>query len=168
MNALTRAFPHPLLSAALLGTWLLLHNSLAPGQILLGGILALMLSWWVTRVWPEPVRLRRPGLWLRTLGRLLWDIVIANLEVARLILSRRPVDTLRPGFIAMPLDLENEFAIAVLAATITLTPGTISVEVLPDPPRLLIHCLDVADDAALIATLKNRYEAPLKEMFAPC
>lgn len=167
MNALARVFPHPLLSAALLGTWLLLHNSLAPGQILLGGILALTLSWWVTRVWPEPVRLRRPGRWLRYLGRLLWDIVIANLEVARLIL-RRPVTTLRPGFIAMPLDLEDEFALAVLAATITLTPGTISVEVLPDPPRLLIHCLDVVDEATLIATLKYRYEAPLKEMFAPC
>ena len=167
MNAIARAFPRPLLSAALLGTWLLLHNSLAPGQILLGGILALTLSWWVTRVWPEPVRLRRPGRWLRYLGRLLWDIVVANLEVAWLILSR-PATSLRPGFIEMPLELENEFAIAVLATTLTLTPGTVSVEVIPDPRRLLIHCLDVADEATLIATLKNRYETPLKEMFAPC
>jgi multicomponent K+:H+ antiporter subunit E len=167
MNAIARLFPQPLLSAALLGTWLLLHNSLAPGQILLGGTLALTLAWWVTRIWPEPVRLRQPGQWLRYLGRLLWDIVIANLEVARLILSRSAI-SVRPGFITMPLELENEFAIAVLATTITLTPGTISVEVLPDPRRLRIHGLDIVDEATLIATLKNRYETPLKEMFALC
>ena len=166
MNA-TAWFPHPLLSAALLGVWLLLHNSLAPGQILLGGVLALTISRFVARVWPEPVRLRRPGLWLRYVGRLLGDIVIANLQVAWLILARSPAQ-LRPAFIALPLELENEFAIAVLAATITLTPGTISIEFIPDQRRLRIHCLDVADEAALITLLKNRYEAPLKEMFAPC
>ena len=166
MNA-TTWFPHPLLSAALLGVWLLLHNSLAPGQVLLGGVLALTIPWFVARVWPEPVRLRRPGQWLRYVGRLLWDIVIANMQVAWLILARPPAQ-LRSAFIALPLELENEFAIAVLAATITLTPGTISIEFIPDQRQLRIHCLDVADEAALITLLKNRYEAPLKEMFTPC
>lgn len=159
--------PHPLLSAVLLGIWLLLQNSLAPGQILLGGTLALTISGLMTRLCPKAIRLRRPGLAWRYLGRLLRDIVIANLEVASLILTR-PMATIRPGFIELPLELENESAIAVLAATITLTPGTISVEVMADPHRLRIHCLDAADEATLIALLKSRYEAPLKEIFDPC
>lgn len=163
----TAWFPRLLLSATLLGAWLLLHNSLSPGHILLGGVLALAIPTFVARVSPEPTRLRRPGQWLHYLGRLLWDIVIANLQVAWLILTRPSVQ-LRPGFIEMPLELENESAIAVLAVTISLTPGTISIEFTPNPRRLRIHCLDITDEAALIATLKTRYEAPLKAMFTPC
>ena len=159
--------PHPWLSIALLGTWLLLQNSFAPGPVLLGSVLALVIPRFATRVWLQPVRLRRPGQWLRYLGRLLWDIVIANLHVAWLVLTRPPAQ-LRPALIALPLDLDDAFAIAVLAATITLTPGTISLELIPDQHQLRIHCLDVADEAALIAALKSRYETPLKVMFAPC
>lgn len=167
MTLISAGLPRPMLSAALLAVWLLLQNSIAPGQILLGGILAVAITKLVVRVWPEPVRLRRPELLLRYLGRLLWDMVIANLEVARLILTR-PASTLQPRFIGLPLDLQDEFAIAVLAATITLTPGTIAVDVTPDQRQLLIHSLDVTDEAALIAALKNRYESLLKEIFAEC
>lgn len=154
-------------SAGLLLTWLLLQNSVAPGQVLIGAILAITITRIVTHLWPEPVRLRRPWLWLNYLGRLLWDIVIANLEVARLILTR-PTPTLRSRFIELPLDVRNEFAIALLAGTITLTPGTIAVDTTPDQRRLVIHCLDITDEAMLIAVLKNRYETLLKEMFAEC
>ncbi|HRD49799.1 MAG: Na+/H+ antiporter subunit E [Candidatus Competibacter sp.] len=167
MTLINAGLSRPLFCATLLAIWLLLQNSLAPGQILIGGILAVAISGLIARVWPEPIRLRRPELLLRYLGRLLWDIVIANLEVARLILTR-PTHTLRPCFIKLPLDLRDEFAIAALAATITLTPGTIAVDVTPDRRCLWIHGLDVTDEAALIAALKNRYEVLLREMFAEC
>lgn len=162
-----RLLPHPWLSLVLLATWLLLQNSVAPSQWLLGGVLALAIARLVARVWPEPVRLRRPGLLLPYVGWLLWDIVIANLKVAWLILTR-PAAKLQPGFIHMPLDLQDDHAIAVLAATISLTPGTLSVEVTPDRGQLVIHCLDLNDAAEAIATLKRRYETPLKEIFVPC
>ncbi|CDH44705.1 MAG: Na+/H+ antiporter subunit E [Candidatus Competibacteraceae bacterium] len=165
MTLISACLPRPMLSATLLAIWLLLQNSLALSQILLGSILAVAITKLVMRIWPEPVRLRRPGLLLRYLGRLLWDMVIANLEVARLILTR-PISTLQPRFIELPLALQDEFAIAVLAATITLTPGTIAVDVTLDRRHLWIHCLDITDETALIATLKNRYEVLLKEMFA--
>ncbi len=58
--------------------------------------------------------------------------------------------------------------IAVLAATITLTPGTVAVDLTQDRRQLLIHGLDIENEAALIAVLKNRYEALLKEIFAEC
>ena len=118
-----------LLSLLLLATWLLLHNSVAPGQWLLGGVLALLLPWLLERLWPETPRPRRLELLPLYLGRLLWDIVISNLSVARLILSRSPATTLRPAFISLPLALRDERAIAILAATITLTPGTVAVEI---------------------------------------
>lgn len=167
MTVIHDRLPRPWLSIFLLSVWLLLNNSITPGHILLGSALAILIARFTTRIWPTPVRLRRPGLLLRYLGRLLRDIVIANLEVARLILTR-PTQSLRPRFIHLPLDLQDEFAIAVLAATITLTPGTVTVDMSSDRSQLLIHGLDVENEAALIATLKSRYETLLKEIFAEC
>lgn len=160
--------PRPGLSLLLLATWLLLHNSVAPGQWLLGGVLALLLPWLLERLWPETPRPRRLDLLPLYLGRLLWDIVISNLSVARLILNRSPATTLHPAFISLPLALRDERAIAILAATITLTPGTMAVELSIDRRELLMHCLDLDDAATLIATLRQRYEALLLEMFPPC
>ena len=160
-------FPRPRLSASLLAIWLLLNQSLAPGQFVMGAILAILIARLTARVWPTPIRLRRPDLALRYLGRLLWDIVIANLEVTRLIMTR-PVESLHPRFIELPLEVQDDLVVALLAATITLTPGTIAVDVTPDRRRLLIHCLDAKDESGRIAVLKTRYEALLREMFAEC
>jgi multicomponent K+:H+ antiporter subunit E len=83
--------------------------------------------------------------------------------VARLILG--PTRRLRPGFIHLPLELESEFAITLLASTISLTPGTVSSNLSADGKTLLIHALDMEDEARVIAHIKRRYEAPLREIF---
>ncbi len=61
--------------------------------------------------------------------------------------------------------LSDDFALTALASTISLTPGTVSAEIAPNREHILVHALDVADDAELVRTIKNRYEAPLKEIF---
>jgi len=157
--------PQPLLSLSLWGVWLLLGNTLAPGQILLGGLLALALPLFTVRFWPDRPRLRRPLRILTYILVLLWDITAANLTVARLILH--PTRRLQPAFFHLPLDLCNDFAIVVLANTISLTPGTVSADLSLDRSSLLIHALDVDDVEQAIAQIKHRYERPLQEIF-PC
>ena len=155
--------PQPLFSLCLWLIWLLLGNTLAVGQVLLGGLLALALPIFSVRFWPDRPRLRRPLHLLRYFLVLLWDIIVANLVVARLILG--PTGKLRPAFIRLPLDLCSEFAIVVLANTISLTPGTVSADLSLDRRTLLIHALDVEDEAQTIARIKDRYERPLMEIF---
>jgi multicomponent K+:H+ antiporter subunit E len=157
--------PQPLLSLSLWGVWLLLGNTLAPAQILLGGLLALALPLFTVRFWPDRPRLRRPLKIFAYILVLLWDITVANLTVARLILH--PTRRLRPAFFHLPLDLCNDFAIVVLANTISLTPGTVSADLSLDRRSLLIHALDVDDVEQAIAQIKHRYERPLQEIF-PC
>nr|WP_320011767.1 Na+/H+ antiporter subunit E [uncultured Desulfobulbus sp.] len=157
-------FPQPLMSLCLLVLWLLLAESVAPGHLLLGGLFAFLLPLFTCRFWPNPPRMRRPLLLVPYLLVLLWDIIWANLIVARLILG--PADRLRPAFIRLPLELEQEMAIVMLAHTISLTPGTVSIDLSVDRRSLLIHALDVEDEAELIRTIKKRYEQPLKEIFA--
>lgn len=174
-------FPHPLLSLTLLAIWLLLNNSLGLGNILLGTALALTLSRLTATFWPERPRLQKPLRLLAYLARLFGDILIANLQVAVLILG--PARRLRPTFVELPLELTDPFAITVLASVISLTPGTVSVDVIPGTPvrdkarkkgtatgetayqRLLVHSLDAEDAERLCQRLKQRYEAPLLEIF---
>lgn len=158
-----RLLPQPLFSLCLWLIWLLLNNSAAPGQVLLGGLLAVAIPLFTVRFWPNRPRLLRPWRLASYLVVLLWDITIANLAVARLILG--PMRRLRPAFIKLPLDLCNNFAIVVLTNTISLTPGTVSADLSIDRRYLLIHVLDVEDEAQLIAHIKQRYERPLQEIF---
>jgi multicomponent K+:H+ antiporter subunit E len=159
-----RWLPQPLLSATLLVVWLLLNNTLAPAHLLLGALLAWLLPLLAAPFRPAPVRLRRPLLAARLLARVLGDIVLANLEVARRILG--PEDALTPRFVWVPLDIEHPWGIATLAGIITLTPGTVSSDLSADRRYLLVHALNVDDPDALVAGIKARYERPLMEVFA--
>lgn len=161
-----RLLPHPWLTLALALIWLLLANSTAPGQIVLGLALGWAIALFSRRFWPEPVRIHRPLALLRFISVALYDILTANLAVARLIIGRP--ERLRPAFVWVPLALTSDLAISLLASTICLTPGTVSARLTLDRQYLLVHALDVADADQLAALIKARYETPLREIFEPC
>ncbi len=163
MSALGRLVPHPVTSVLLLASWLLLQGSASPGHLLLGAGLALGLPAFTRRFWPEWVPLSRPRALLAFVALVLWDIVLANFSVAVLVLG--PARSLRPGFVRIPLDMENDFAITTLANTVSITPGTVSAELSADRRHLIVHYLACDDEAALVETVKQRYEAPIKEIF---
>jgi multicomponent K+:H+ antiporter subunit E len=158
-----RLFPHPLLSIALLLVWLLLNNTLAFGHVLLGAILAVAIPLAIEPFWRRERIFRRPSVILRLVPIVLWDIVVANITVTRLVLG--PIGKLRPRFIEVPLEVTHPFAISALASIVTLTPGTVSSEVSPDRKVLLVHGLHVPDEAAMVAGIKSRYEVLVKELF---
>jgi multicomponent K+:H+ antiporter subunit E len=94
----------------------------------------------------------------------LWDIIVANVEVAWIVLPRRNKN-LRPAWIVIPLELRSAEAITVLAGTITLTPGTVSADISNNGHALLVHVLDAPDPDAVRDEIKQRYEMRLKEIF---
>ena len=158
-----RLLPHPLLTVTLTLLWLLLANQPSAGQLVLGALLGWLIPFATSRFWPEHIRIRHPLTLLRYLAVLVIDIVRGSFHVARLIL-RGPAH-LRPVFIEIPLALETDLAISLLANTISLTPGTVSALLSEDKRTLVVHTLDTDDAAALIADIKQRYEAPLKKIF---
>jgi multicomponent K+:H+ antiporter subunit E len=159
-----RWFPAPYASAVLLVTWLMLNSTLAPAHLLLAAFLGWAIPYLFARLMGRRVGLYRPLLALRLLMTVLFDIVVANLTVARLILG--PRSALRPAFVRVPVDLREPYAVFTLACIITLTPGTVSATISEDKRWLLVHALDVDDEASLIAEIRQRYERPLKELFA--
>jgi len=161
-----RLLPHPLLSVTLVVIWLLLVNQLSLGHLLLGILLGLAVPLYTSRFWPDHVHVRRPLLLLRFIGVVLYDILVANLAVARLILGRQ--ERLEPAFLELPLRLHSDVAISVLANTISLTPGTVSAYLSADQRCLIIHSLHTTDPDEVLATIRQRYESPLKEILEAC
>lgn len=157
--------PQPYLSVCLLFTWLL-ANAFDFNHLLLGTVLAIVIPWFSQQFWPQRVRFHRPLKLVTLVGRLLVDIVVANIAVARVILG--PVEAVSPRFIRYPLQLQDSFAITLFANSISLTPGTVSADLSEDNRTLLIHALDVDDEPALVASIHARYETLLREIFEPC
>nr|WP_317893983.1 Na+/H+ antiporter subunit E [uncultured Sphingomonas sp.] len=162
---MNRLLPHPALSAMLLIVWLLMANSITIGGIVLGGMFALVLPKFTQPFWPDRPRMRFGRAFLGYLGIVLLDILVANFQVAWLILFRRNRD-LRARWLVIPTDLTTPEAITMLAGTISLTPGTVSSDVSADGRYLLVHALDVDNAEAEIARIKTRYEARLQRVFA--
>jgi multicomponent K+:H+ antiporter subunit E len=157
--------PHPLLSTLLLVCWLWLNNTLAPGHLALGAVLAIAVPLFTRRFWPEPLVVRRPLRVIEYTLLVLFDIVVANVQVAALVLG--PRSRVRPAFVRVPVGLRTDFAVTVLASTVTLTPGTVSVGIEDDGRGgrvLVVHALRCLDPAALADQIRTRYERRLREI----
>ena len=161
---LRKLLPHPFLTLTLIVVWQMLVNKLTLGNLLLGTILALIIPVITSPYWPNRPKLRSAPRIVEYIFVVLWDICVANVQVAYVILFKTNAST-KPAWISIPLELRTPEAITVLAGTITMTPGTVSCDVVADGRSLLVHCLDAADPDAVRDEIKTRYEARLKEIF---
>jgi len=147
----------------LTGFWLLLANEVSAAQVVLGLALAAAVMGVTGRFRAMPLSVHRPKVALQLAGLFLYDIVVANLAVARAVLS--PSLPIRPSFLHVPLEISEPNAAALLAGMVTLTPGTVSVDLDLEARVLTVHALLVDDEAQTVAEIKRRYEARIKEIF---
>jgi multicomponent K+:H+ antiporter subunit E len=161
---LKRLFPHPYLSLTLMILWFLLVNHLKLGSLVMAAILATAIPLITSQWWPDRPRIRRP-FGLAAYGFLvLWDVIVANFQVAWIILFL-PNARIRSAWVTVALDLTSPEAISLLAGTITMTPGTLTADFSADGRALLIHALHAPDPDALRDQIKARYENRLKRIF---
>lgn len=159
-----RWLPSPPLSLALFVVWLLLNQALDAGTLLMAAFLAVLVPLLTRSLRPAKVRMRKPGVALRLVVRVMGDLLHSALTVARLLLMRRTAH-IEARFVEIPLQLRDPNALAMLAMICCLTPGTAWGELSFDRSRLLLHVFDEKDEAAFITLIKTRYEAPLMEIF---
>lgn len=160
---LQRWFPHPLVSVIVGLSWVLLAHNLEAGTLLVALVLAIAIPKMVA-----PFIDYTPNIqWspaLRLFFVVVWDIIVANLKVAKLVLG--PTKNLHPKWFRVPLDTEHEEVNTLLAMIITTTPGTVSAGIDQDRGDILVHALSTDDEAAEIEIIKQRYEQPLIEIFS--
>jgi multicomponent K+:H+ antiporter subunit E len=151
------------MSVALFVAWPVLASSAAPIHLVGAALLAVGIPLALRRLDEPAVVLVRPGSAIRLAFVVLWDIIRANLAVARLVLG--PTGRLRPAFVEVPLDTPHRHVASLLASIVTITPGTVAVDVDEARTRILVHLLDAPDPARVAGELKARYERPLREIF---
>ena len=165
---LARAFnwliPHPLLTLILTIVWMFLQNEISAGMIVFGFILGIIIPWSTSIWWPDTPQGFRPGKMISYSFIVIWDIIVANIEVAWIVLTV-PANKLKPAWIVVPLRLREPEAMTLLAGTITLTPGTVSADLSDKGHSLLVHVLHTDDPDAIRDDIINRYEARLLEIF---
>jgi len=155
--------PHPLLTLLIVAVWILL-NGVSWGAAMLGLFLGILVPRLTSAFWPDRPVVSSPLTIIEYALVVLWDIVVANFQVAYLILFRRG-DDLHSQFVTVPLDLKSPEAITALAGTITMTPGTVSASLSADGRALLVHCLETDDPEKTVSEIKSRYESRLQRIF---
>lgn len=160
----SRILPSPLLSAGIFLFWLVLTRSLSPGQLLMAAIVSIATPLLSQALAPPRRPLHHPLTAVALLFRVIWDVIVWNLKVARgsLLAPWKPPVT---GFVTMPLELRDPNGLAVLAIIVSGVPGTVWCEMAPDASELTLHVFDLEDPATFTADFKARYERPLLEIF---
>ncbi|WP_439103840.1 Na+/H+ antiporter subunit E [Celeribacter marinus] len=158
-------FPHPVLTLLLAIIWTMLQNEVSAGMVVFGIILGIIIPRMTSIWWPDRPKGFRLGKMVTYSIMVMWDIVVANVQVAWIVLSV-PNSKLKPAWIVIPLELREPEAITLLAGTITLTPGTVSADLSAEGRSLLVHVLHTTDPDAEVDVIMNRYQRRLKEIFA--
>ncbi len=109
------------------------------------------------------VFITRMARFIGLLGFFIWELLLANLRVAYEVIT--PHHHMKPAIIAVPLDAQTDLEITVLANLITLTPGTLSLDIAPDQKTLYVHAMYVDDMEEFRKTIKERFERRVMEVF---
>ena len=140
-----------LMIAGLALVWAAITGNFTALNLLLGAAIGALTALLLRHWFASPRVLRR----LRRIGALallfIWELLVSAVRVA---------------IIAFPLSVKSDAEITLLANMITLTPGTLSVDVAEDRSVLYVHVLHLADREALIADIANGFERQIAEVFA--
>lgn len=156
----------------MVAVWLLLTMDFSLANIALGsgaGLVAIVVSrrdvlstLWTS--WPKPLVLVRrilkmPGLFLF----FLWEVLVSNLAITRAVLS--PNLDLKPAIVAVDVQSLSETALMVMSSFITLTPGTLSLDVSADRSTLFVHAMHIDSAEQFRAELYERVRRRVQEVF---
>ena len=142
--------------------WVMLAGEVSAGTFAVGMVVGYLILWFSRSVWGETNYFTKIPLVIRFVLYFLKELAIANLKVAFDIVT--PKDYMEPGVIAVPLDVETDIEITLFANLVTLTPGTLSLDVSPDRRTLYVHALYVRDAERFRHELKDGLEKRLIEV----
>lgn len=142
--------------------WVALTGNFEFANVLFGFLLSYFLLWVITR---GSGNVRYFTLMPRVVSFFfffLYELVKANLQVAYEVIT--PKLNMTPGIVAVPLDITSDFQITMLANLITLTPGTLSLDVSEDKKVLYVHSMYIKDKEEFIRGIKNGFEKRIIEI----
>lgn len=151
-----------LLNVFLAFLWMFLQVSFSARTFIIGYLLGLLIMLGMRRFFKDRFYLHL--VWAVTYLFLLFlkELIKANIDVLKLVL--RPKLNMRPGIFALETELKTDWEVTLLSNLITLTPGTLVVDVSDDNKTLYIHAIDIGDVSEAIDSIKNTFEKAIMEV----
>ncbi|NJP06311.1 MAG: Na+/H+ antiporter subunit E [Chloroflexaceae bacterium] len=143
--------------------WVGLTGQFTSVSFLAGMVLGYIMLWLVQSVTGSAKYVRKVPQVIGFVVFFLQEVLLANLRVASTVLFNQP--KLQPGIIEIDLDIETDIQITLLANLITLTPGTLSMDVSNDKKRLFVHSMHLEDVQAAKKEIKEGFERRILEVF---
>ncbi|MBD8070488.1 Na+/H+ antiporter subunit E [Bacillus sp. PS06] len=151
-----------LLNIFLAFTWMFLGNSFTVGSLFGGYLAGLLMIFMMRRFFPQRFYLLNVIAAIKLVLLFIKELILSNIEIFKIIL--RPKLDMTPGIFALPTDLEKDWEITMLANLITLTPGTLVLDISDDRKTLYIHAMDLQSVEESIEGIKNSFEKAIKEV----
>lgn len=152
-----------LLNVLLALAWAALTGQFTPTNFAFGFALGFLALWLARRSLNSKGYFGQVGRVIWFVLFFIWELVLSNLRVAAAVLAPRV--NLRPAIVAIPLDLRSDAQITLLANMITLTPGTLSLDVSDDGRTLYVHCIDITTADVLRRDIKQGFEQAIIKTF---
>jgi len=149
------------LNAVLAFAWAFITGAFTLFNLVLGFVLAYIALWLPRQLWGEVKYFRRAWLVLRLIGVFLYELVKSGVSVARMVFSPRM--WFRSGILAIPLDTQRDLDITLFANLISLTPGTLSLDVSDDRRTLYVHAMHTEHPEADKQAMKQAFEKNIAE-----
>jgi len=146
-----------LLNIALMAVWVASTGDFSYGNIFIGFVLSYLVLWWMSSLLGKTPYFRKLPLAIGFAFVLIWEVVKANIRVAWDVVT--PTRYRRPGIVAVPLDTKTDLEITVLANLVTLTPGSMCIDVSEDRHTMYIHAMFVDDPELVRKEVKERFES---------
>lgn len=142
--------------------WATMTGAFTLGNVCIGLFIGWAILYAAQPVLGASAYLRRIRASISLIGFVLFELVVANARVAAAVIL--PGRYLRPGVVAVPLEARTDLEIALLSNTITLTPGTFTLELSEGRDVLYVHALNLDSAEALIEEIKSNYERRVLEV----
>ncbi|MCP3740632.1 Na+/H+ antiporter subunit E [Rossellomorea sp. BNER] len=142
--------------------WMFLSVSFTSKSFFVGFLLGLLIIYAFRRFFTGRFYLLRVWAIISLIVLFIKELILANISVLMAII--RPKLDIKPGIFALPTELKSDWEITVLANLITLTPGTLVVDISFDNKILYIHSIDMPDADEAVNEIKNTFEKAIKEV----
>ncbi|WP_077619215.1 Na+/H+ antiporter subunit E [Bacillus sinesaloumensis] len=143
-------------------SWMFISNSYEFGSFFGGYLIGLLLILVLRRSFSHRFYLLNVWAVIKLILIFFRELILSNYAIMKVVV--KPNLDIKPGIFALPTELEKDWEIMVLSNLITLTPGTLVVDISDDRKLLYIHAMDLQDIDEAIESIKNTFEKAILEV----
>lgn len=142
--------------------WMFLYSSWDPSTFIVGFLVGMIILLIVRRFFPGPLYITKIYAVFKLTLLFLKELILSNITVVKHVLQ--PKLDIKPGIFSLETELESDWEIVLLSLLITLTPGTLVVDVSDDQKTLFIHAMNIDDIDESIQSIKDTFEKAIMEV----